>query len=200
MNAPLQIPVSLREGYRAGELNSSQLARALGVAPATVLKELRRLGIDTSRRTRRLLFFSRTRNWCMKPAELHRRMVEMYRQGTGLAPIARKFEFTPEGVRQILLRWGVRMRPSRPDSVLFQKRAQIKAFAARLCQLRHAAALSQVSLAERAGVGSSTVNALEKARQNPSRETVEKLATALGLGVGAFGIDHAANGHLKSSG
>ena len=133
----LNIPDALVERYRSGQVNATRLARQVGVAPATALKELRRLGIDTSKRTRRLFYFARTRKWKLKPAErLHRRMVEMYRQGAGLAVVGKKFGFTHEGVRQILLRWGVQLRPSRPDSVLFRKASEIRAFAGRLQKLR----------------------------------------------------------------
>src|SRR5919204_1161313 len=47
---------------------------------------------------------------------------------------------------------------------------------------RLAAGLTQEALAERAGLGTRTVQNLEEGRHRPHRETAERLAAALGLG------------------
>ena len=63
-------------------------------------------------------------------------------------------------------------------------------FAARLRRLRLGAGLTQEALAERAGLGVRTVQALEEAESWPRRGTAQRLAQALGLAgdaAGAFG-------------
>jgi transcriptional regulator with XRE-family HTH domain len=59
-------------------------------------------------------------------------------------------------------------------------------FADRLKALRSRAALSQSQLAERAGLGVSTVQQFEYGLREPSYGTLVKLARALGVSLSAF--------------
>lgn len=52
---------------------------------------------------------------------------------------------------------------------------------ARLFAVRKAARLSMLALAKRSGVSSATINDIEKGRQMPAVDTVERLARALGV-------------------
>ena len=60
------------------------------------------------------------------------------------------------------------------------------AFHARLKELREAAGLTQVDLAERSGVPKPSIANLEQGRRKPALETAQKLATALGVSCEAF--------------
>jgi DNA-binding XRE family transcriptional regulator len=51
--------------------------------------------------------------------------------------------------------------------------------AQKLLRRRRAAGLSQVELARRAGVRAETINRIEKGKQSPSVETVERITKAL---------------------
>jgi len=59
-------------------------------------------------------------------------------------------------------------------------------FAARLRDLRGRAGLSQPALAERAGIGVSTLRQFEYGRREPTFATLVKLATGLGVSLSAF--------------
>jgi transcriptional regulator with XRE-family HTH domain len=59
-------------------------------------------------------------------------------------------------------------------------------FADRLARLRDAAGLSQYALAKRSGITKQAVSRLEKGEREPSWETVQRLALALGVDCRAF--------------
>jgi DNA-binding XRE family transcriptional regulator len=61
-------------------------------------------------------------------------------------------------------------------------------FAARLKELREEAGISQYALAKAAGISKQAVNMLERGSNEPSWETVRKLARALKLDVTAFDV------------
>ena len=61
-------------------------------------------------------------------------------------------------------------------------------FAARLKELREEAGISQYALAKAAGISKQAVNMLERGSNEPSWETVRKLARALRLDVTAFDV------------
>jgi transcriptional regulator with XRE-family HTH domain len=65
------------------------------------------------------------------------------------------------------------------------KRA-VKGFAAKLRDLRQAAGLNQVELADRVGVTKQSIGRLESGDSGPSWEMVMKLAAALGVSCEAF--------------
>lgn len=51
----------------------------------------------------------------------------------------------------------------------------------RLFEARNEQGLSMSVLADRSGVAASTINAIEKERQTPAADTIERLAGALGI-------------------
>jgi transcriptional regulator with XRE-family HTH domain len=59
-------------------------------------------------------------------------------------------------------------------------------FAQRLKSLRESAGLSQPALAERAGIGVSTLRHFEYGRREPTYATLVKLANGLGVSLSAF--------------
>jgi DNA-binding XRE family transcriptional regulator len=65
------------------------------------------------------------------------------------------------------------------------KRA-VKGFAAKLRDLRQAADLNQVELADRVGVTKQSIGRLESGQSGPSWQMVMKLAAALGVTCEAF--------------
>jgi DNA-binding XRE family transcriptional regulator len=67
-----------------------------------------------------------------------------------------------------------------------QELAQADAFAARLRELREKQNLTQVELAERAGIGQAMVSLLEQGDRQPSWPTICRSAKALDVGVEAF--------------
>ena len=67
-----------------------------------------------------------------------------------------------------------------------QSLAQADAFAAHLRQLREKQKLTQVELAERAGIGQAMVSLLEQGDRQPSWPTICRLAKALDVSVESF--------------
>jgi transcriptional regulator with XRE-family HTH domain len=59
-------------------------------------------------------------------------------------------------------------------------------FAVKLKQLREAAGISQLELATRAGMNQFTVAKLEQGQREPSLQTAQALARALGVSLSAF--------------
>jgi transcriptional regulator with XRE-family HTH domain len=69
--------------------------------------------------------------------------------------------------------------------------ADLPPFAARLRQLRAEAKMTQFELAGRSGLNRQSIAKLELGERQPSWETVQLLARALGVGVAAFDEDQA---------
>jgi hypothetical protein len=107
---PRKIPAVLLARYRAGELSIFRLARLLDVSSTRVYRELRRLGIDTSRGTRLPLIVARRRGFA-DAAALEAEACELYARGRSLRHVGRELGLSVEGVRLILLRHGVALRP-----------------------------------------------------------------------------------------
>ena len=103
----LTFPDRLLARYAAGEMNHYDVARQCGVSPRVALRELRAAGMDTSRSTRKRL--QQTRRFGL--SELYTCIRTLYVLGLSLREVARQFGLTPEGVRQILLRESVHLRP-----------------------------------------------------------------------------------------
>ncbi len=59
-------------------------------------------------------------------------------------------------------------------------------FAERMKNLREAAGLTQAALAERSGIGVSTLRQFEYGRREPTYGTLVKLAAGLGVSLSAF--------------
>ena len=104
------IPGDLLARYRAGELGVTVLSRILHRDEHTVLRELHRLGIDTSRRTRRSVSVAHGKGFA-DSAALHVRVKELYAAGLSLRRVAKETGLSAEGIRQILLRQGVKPPP-----------------------------------------------------------------------------------------
>ena len=107
---PLTIPADLLARYRAGELSIFRLARLLDASSTRVYRELRCLGIDTSRRTRLHLIAARRRSYASAD-EMVGRVVELYSQGLSIGRVARQTGLTAEGVHKILRQQGLRQCP-----------------------------------------------------------------------------------------
>jgi transcriptional regulator with XRE-family HTH domain len=188
----VKIPARLVDRYRSGELTSADLGRMLGAAVVPVLEELRRLGVDTSKRTRRLMRFARDKGFD-DPTAIHDRVVGLYRQGLSLRQVARRTGFTVEGVRQVLLRRRVRRRPpSTGKRVRGPDEVNLKEFGRRLVSLRKQAGMTRRALAARCGVGESTLWSLETGQRRPEWRTLDKLTKALRVGPEAFGVEQKA--------
>jgi transposase-like protein len=98
-----QLPKRLVECYVRGDLSSADLARSCGVSPPIVLRELQRLGVDTSAAARRRLCYSR------RPDVLKRvkQIVTLYLRGHKLSEIARRVDRVPGTVRYVLIGQGI---------------------------------------------------------------------------------------------
>jgi hypothetical protein len=99
------------ERYAKGELDHNDLARLYRASGARVLRELRRAGADTSIGTRKRLQSARR----TAVANLEAVIVDLYRCGRSTTAIAEQIGWTAEGVRQLLLRQGVILRPPGPE-------------------------------------------------------------------------------------
>jgi hypothetical protein len=110
---PLNLPPDLVSRYAVGEINSTEVARRTGTSATRVLHELRRLGVDTSMSSRKLLRALRRLRSAPK-FDLHKipgKVIQLYRGGLSLRQVSSRFGLSHEGVRQILLRHGVVLRP-----------------------------------------------------------------------------------------
>jgi DNA-binding XRE family transcriptional regulator len=171
----LKLPERILTRYAAGDINHHDVARLCRVSPRVALRELRRAGMDTSRSTRKRL--SRTRQYGL--AELYTSIRKLYSLGLSLREVGRQFDLTPEGVRQILLRESVDLRPrgnatSRPDPT-----SDEADFAGRLRSARIQAGLSQAELAACSNLSRQTISGLERGARRPSEETLARLTEAL---------------------
>jgi DNA-binding XRE family transcriptional regulator len=169
----LKFPKRILTRYSAGDIDHHEVARLCGVSPRVALRELRGAGMDTSRSTRKRL--SRARRYGL--AELYTSIRMLYTLGLSLREVARQFDLTPEGVRQILLRDAVDLRPP-GNRVPPQDSDAGGEFGARLRSARRQARLSQAELAARSKLSRQTVSGLECGARLPSRETLARLAEA----------------------
>jgi transcriptional regulator with XRE-family HTH domain len=180
---PIRINLSrhLLDQYQSGAIKLVDLAAQVGVSPSTLFRELRRRGIDTSRRKRTW----RLRKYCTEE------VIALYRQGLSLRLVAARTGLSPEGVRKILLRARVKIRPPEVRCLVRRPDGQpviLKRFALRLRAMRVAAGLSQTELAARCGLHKLTIGRLEAGRQEPKWPTLLILAEALGVGLEALGV------------
>ena len=83
--------------------------------------------------------------------------------------------------------------------ITFFQEKQNMSFQARLKELREASKLSQGELAERANMSRGGIAQLETGRRKPGWETLQKLATALGVSIDAF-AEEAASEEKKGPG
>jgi transcriptional regulator with XRE-family HTH domain len=118
-------------------------------------------------------------------------VAEPYAAGLSLRRVARETGLTAEGVRQVLLRNGVKLR-GRGAAVLARcppaERLDPNDLGRRLRSLRAGAGLSQRALAAHCSLQQRTVSLLELARTRPTLATLDKLARGLGCGVAALGL------------
>jgi DNA-binding XRE family transcriptional regulator len=186
----LQFPQPILERYTAGDIDHHEVARVCGVSPRIALRELRDAGMDTSRSTRKRLRRARE---CGLP-DPYLSIRELYGLGLSLREVAEQFGMTAEGVRQCLLRDDVRIRPPgaagpcmRPNN-----QAAVRQFGRRLRAVRAQVGLSQQQLADRSHLSRQTISGLERASQQPSRETLARLLEVLG--------DHGLTGWIPQPG
>ena len=183
----ITFPKRLLEQYAAGELDHHDVARIVGVSGDVALRELRRAGMDTSRSTRKRLQGSRR----LGVPNLDEAVAEMYRQGLSLRQIAQHLGLTQEGIRQILLRHGTRLRPRGARSPVVNggsREVGRKRFAARLRRLRQRAGFSRSQLAAICGLTRAAIWSLEKALRVPTWTTLIKLSRGLGVSLEVFGV------------
>ena len=182
---PLKIPAALLSRYREGTLYGAELGRLLGVCTSRAIEELRRLGIDTSKGHRRRLSIARRKGFA-DAAALGVRVAELYAGGLSLRRVARETGLTAEGVRQALLRNGVKPR-GRGAAVLARcppaGRLDPNDLGHRLRSLRAGVGLSQRALAARCGLQPRTVSQLGRAGTRPTWASLCRLARALGCGA-----------------
>jgi transcriptional regulator with XRE-family HTH domain len=179
---PIRIVLSRHalDQYQSGAIKLVDLAAQVGVSPSTLFRELQRRGIDTSRR-------KRTWRQLKYRAE---EVIALYRQGLSLRLVAARTGLSAEGVRKILLRARVKIRPPEVRCLVRNPDGQpiiLKRFALRLRALRVAAGLTQTELADRCGLHKLTVGRLEAGRQEPKWQTLLILAEALGANLHALG-------------
>ncbi len=179
----LEFPEHVLARYTAGEIDHHAVSRLCGVSARVALRELRRAGMDTSRSTRRQL--QRTRQVGLE--DLYQVIPQLYGLGMSLREVGRQFGLTPEGVRQILLRQGRQPR-SGPGGLPSRRRSAFnRRFALRLRRLRSAAGLTQGELALRSRLSRQTISYLEHGTQQPTAETLARLAGALDVDPAALG-------------
>jgi DNA-binding XRE family transcriptional regulator len=187
---PLKIPAALLARYQEGTLYGAELGRLLGVCASRAIEELRRLGIDTSKSHRRRLSIARRKAFA-DAAALGARVAELYAGGLSLRRVARETGLAVEGVSQVLLRQGVKLR-GHGAAVLARcppaERLGLQDFARRLRSLRTGAGLSQRGLAARCGLQQRTVSQLERAGTRPTWASLSRLARALGCGAEDLGL------------
>jgi DNA-binding XRE family transcriptional regulator len=174
--------------YESGELNHHDVARIFRISPNTALQELRRAGADTSRSTRKRLQFARR----LGVPNLPETLAHLYERGLSLPQVAQEVGMTAEGVRKILIRHGVAVRPRGPKGVIWASKSdqgRRAVLAQRLRSLRLKAGFSQSDLARKSGLSQHTISGLETCRHAPSDQTMDKLARAL----------HVERGELENS-
>jgi DNA-binding CsgD family transcriptional regulator len=181
------IPPPVLAHYQAGEIQIADVARLLGLGTDAATRRLRRAGADTSRSARRFVRAARRKGLPppVAPSRVPAEVARLYARGHSLRQVGARFGLTPEGVRQILLKRGLELRPSGPAR---PRPDDCRPIAARLRALRAAAGLSQRGLAARCGLTPPTVRHAEHARGLPTRGTLEKLARGLGVGLKALGV------------
>ncbi len=173
----LQLPEPLLARYAAGDIDHYDVARQCGVCPRVALRELRAAGMDTSRSTRKRLRRARDSGLSDPYTSIRR----LYGLGLSLREVAQQFGMTAEGVRQVLLREAVDLRPRGASPWPRDGGGEEgRQFARRLRRLRTAAGLTQKDLAARSSVSRQTISCLERGAQLPSRETLARLAEVLG--------------------
>jgi transcriptional regulator with XRE-family HTH domain len=172
--------------YTTGEMTSQDVALHYGISVDKAIRELRLAGADTSRSTRKKIFFARK----LGVDGLQEKALSLYDQGFSLNQIAKKYGVTHEGVRQILIRAGRNRRP--PGSCIHVQGADgkplnLRRFARQLRSLRKLAKITQDQLAELGGVSTATIRNLENGHGQPRWDTLVSLAQALGASPGVFG-------------
>jgi DNA-binding XRE family transcriptional regulator len=174
----LEFSEPLLARYAAGDIDHHGVARECGVSPRIALRELRDAGMDTSRSTRKRLRRARACGL----ADPYRSMRMLYGVGLSLRELGQQFGMTPEGVRQVLLRENVDLRPPGAGSAWRRsdQKAAARQFSRRLRSARAGAGLSQKELASRGSLSRQTISALERGLQLPTRETLARLAEVLG--------------------
>jgi hypothetical protein len=109
---PRKIPAALLARYRAGELTIGALGKILHRNYYLTIYELQRLGIDTSAGARKSLITARGKGY-KNAAAMYDEVIRLYAAGLSLRQVGRETGLSATGVRDILLRRGVRLRRGR---------------------------------------------------------------------------------------
>src|SRR5260370_41914567 len=140
----VNLPKRVLNQYQSGAVNLCELAKIVGLSPATIFRELRRRGVNTSKSSRARL----------RLGKRSERVVGLYSQGLGLRRVAEQTGLSREAVRQLLLRSRVKLRASwthYPFSGRNGGTGNRKRFAVRFRAFRLSANLSLSHLANRSG-------------------------------------------------
>jgi transcriptional regulator with XRE-family HTH domain len=173
----IHFPDEVLARYRAGELDTGEVAELCGVSYPVAVRELRRAGVEIRPR-------GRPRG--TRPAQ-HADIIRRYRQGESLQQVARELGLSRGRVATVLKRYGVARRAPGPD--LWKKGmspTDRKRLAEHLTGLRRAAGLTQDELSARSGLTQFTLSNLENGRQCPTRRTMARLAKGLGVRLQAL--------------
>jgi DNA-binding XRE family transcriptional regulator/transposase-like protein len=189
----LSVPKRLLADYQAGRATADKLARRLGVSPATLLRRLEALGVDTSMRSRKRQQFARRLEAANGLAEgrAYPAVARLYRRGLGFNRIAAEFRINNRTAALILARAGGKARPVWYRSVFRApdgRPLDARPFARKLRALRESLGLTQKQLAERCGFCQATIWHLETGRNGPHWQTLFRLTEALGVRPKDLGV------------
>jgi DNA-binding XRE family transcriptional regulator len=187
------IPKRLLADYRSGRATIDELARRLGVSPATLLCRLVALGLDTSMRTRKRQQFARRVEAANGLAEgrAYAAVARLYRRGLSFGRIAAELRLNDRTAALILDRAGGKARPVWYRSVFRAPEGRpldVRPFARKLRALRESLGLTQQQLAERCGFCQGAIWNLESGRNGPHWRRLFRLAEALGVRPKDLGV------------
>jgi transcriptional regulator with XRE-family HTH domain len=176
----LELSESVLARYASGELDHHSVGQLCGVSPHVALRELRRAGMDTSRSTRRQLQVMRR----VGLSDLYENIENLYGMGLSLREVAEQFGMTQEGVRQVLLRQGAKIRKRRQlQDLPAAEQAASRRMGRLIRSLRKQARMSENDLAARSNLSRRTILILEQGARRATPETLVRLAEALGTTV-----------------
>ena len=170
----LHFPPELLDRCRAGEIGPREVAKMCKVSLPVARRELQKAGVKIRRGKRTTA----------ATLAMHEAVISEYRAGQSLRQVARTHGLTYEGVRQILLRYGVSPRDRLEAMARDSRPAPRRELASRLAELREKSGLTRSQLAARSGLHVNTISKLEAGRTVATLPTVTALAQALSVPLG----------------